>query len=252
MIEFNSMQWAMVITSAFIVGFSRSGVSGAGVLVVPFMALAMSGNEKLSVGLTLGMLCISDLGGVVYWRKTCQWRILLKIIPPAFVGVAIGVFFLDNIPTHIMMGSIGGICLAMMGMKLWLDKYKQDHTIPNHWWLAMIIGVTAGAVSAMANAAGPLMMLYFLSMKYPKEKFIATSVWFFMLVNMFKLPFLQRIDLITASTIKTNAILIPIIALGLMTGIKTVKHIPQKQFNQIILLLAAIGSAVLVVRSFYG
>lgn len=251
MIEFTTMQWTMVITSAFIVGFSRSGVSGAGVLVVPIMALAMSGNEKLSVGLTLGLLCISDLGAIVYWRKTCQWRMLLKIIPPAFVGVAIGASFLDHIPTHIMMGSIGGICLAMMGMKLWLDKYKQEHTIPNKWWLAIIFGITGGAVSAMANAAGPLMVLYFLSMKYPKEKFIATSVWFFMLVNLFKLPFLQKIDLITASTIKTNAILIPIIALGLITGIKIVKYIPQKQFDQLILWLAAIGSVVLVIRSFY-
>jgi len=250
LIEFTTVQWGMVVLSAFLIGVSRSGLAGAGVLVVPLMALAMPENVKTSVGLTLGLLCISDLGAVIYWRKNCHWSMLRRIMPPTFMGVVLGAMFLDTISTNVMMGGVGVVCLAMMGIKLWLDQYKANHEMPTHWLFSSAIGVLAGIVSTLANAAGPLMVIYFLAKKYPKEKFIATSVWFFMLLNMFKIPFLRKMDLVTTSSLLTNLVLIPVIGIGLFVGIKFIKYIPQKIFNRIIQSLAAIGAAVLVVRSF--
>ena len=243
------MQWGMVILSAFLIGISRSGVAGAGTLAVPLMALAMPDNVKLSVGLTLGLLCISDLGAVIYWRKNCYWIVLRRIIPPSLAGVVVGATLFGKISTNWMMGGIGMTCLVMMGTKFWLDKYKIDHQMPTHWLFSTTIGIISGIVSTLANAAGPLMIIYFLSMKYPKERFIATAAWFFMLVNLFKIPFLSKIDLVTVSSLKTNLLLTPVIVIGLYAGIKIIKYIPQKLFDKIILALAVIGSGVLVIRS---
>ena len=35
----------------------------------------------------------------------------------------------------------------------------------------------------VANAAGPIMALYLLSMRFSKEKYIGTAAWYFMIMN---------------------------------------------------------------------
>ena len=41
----------------------------------------------------------------------------------------------------------------------------------------------------VANAAGPVMSLYLLTARLDKLKFLGTAPWFFLLVNLFKVPF---------------------------------------------------------------
>ena len=49
-------------------------------------------------------------------------------------------------------------------------------------------GIAAGVTTTVANAAGPIMSIYLLAQRLPKEDFIAAGVWFFFLVNLIYIP----------------------------------------------------------------
>jgi uncharacterized membrane protein YfcA len=88
----------------------------------------------------------------------------------------------------------------------------------------------------IGNAAGPVLSVYLLSSKLPKNEFIGTTAWFFLVVNIFKLPlhFLFW-NTITGKTLLINLTVIPIIVLGIVTGIFIVKKIPEKAFRYFII-----------------
>jgi hypothetical protein len=99
----------------------------------------------------------------------------------------------------------------------------------------------------MANAAGPIMMIYLTSMRLPKEEYIGTGAWYFLAMNSIKVPFSASLGLITASSLLTNSVLIPAIVLGAVLGRLVLKRIPQKAFSIVIQILAALSAVNLVI-----
>ena len=49
----------------------------------------------------------------------------------------------------------------------------------------------------LANAAGPIAQLDLLVMGLPKYAFIGTSAWLFLIVNIFKVPLMIDLKIIT-------------------------------------------------------
>lgn len=80
----------------------------------------------------------------------------------------------------------------------------------------------------------------------PKKEFVGTGAWFFMFVNLIKIPFYIHLGLITFDSIAFNFWLIPTILLGAFIGIKVVPLIPQKAFQTLILGFALIGALRLI------
>jgi len=98
----------------------------------------------------------------------------------------------------------------------------------------------------MANAAGPIMIIYFVAMQLPKVAFVGTSAWFFFVLNWLKVPFSANLDLMTAESVKLNLMMIPAIAVGAVVGIVFLKRIPQKVFNTVVQVLAVAGAIKLL------
>jgi uncharacterized membrane protein YfcA len=70
--------------AALLVGFTKTSVGGVGILAVLLMALAIPG--KASPGVLLPMLIVADIFAVIYYRRHCNWGILLKLFPMTAVG----------------------------------------------------------------------------------------------------------------------------------------------------------------------
>lgn len=98
----------------------------------------------------------------------------------------------------------------------------------------------------LANAAGPIMVIYLLSMRLPPTAFIGTSAWYFLIINTFKVPFSAQLGLITLSSLMFNAMLLPFIGLGAWAGIKFARHIPRGSFERLVQILAALGALKLI------
>lgn len=233
--------WVVIAVSAVVVGVSKTGMPGLGILPVPMMALAFSTRE--STGLLLGLLILADLFAVTYHRHNARWRHVLRLLPAALAGIVAGYFGLGIINDQQLKPIIGGIVLVMLGLNYWRTRAGgEEAPIPAQWWFAAALGFMAGVTTMMANAAGPVMIIYLLAMRLPKIEFVGTGAWFFFVVNWLKVPFSANLNLVTAESVKLNLMMLPFIAAGALLGILVLKRIPQKAFTMIVQTLAALAA----------
>jgi len=244
-LHLDTIQWTAMVACAVLIGIAKTGLPGAGILAVPLAAMALPARE--SVGLVLPMLIFADLFAVGWYRHHAQWKHLVRLLPWTAAGLVIGFGLLSILSNTSLKPVIGGIVLVMLALRCrsLLGKTPAEDT-PHHPAFAPAMGLTAGATTMLANAAGPVMTLYFLAMRMPKHHFIGTSAWFFFAVNWIKVPFYAHENLITAVSLHTNLLLLPAVAFGAILGILLLKHIPQKLFNTIALLLAAASAVKLL------
>jgi uncharacterized membrane protein YfcA len=101
----------------------------------------------------------------------------------------------------------------------------------------------------IGNLAGAFANLYFLAMRMPKNDFIGTAAWVFLVINLFKLPFQAFYwKNITADTLQADLLLVPALALGFWAGLKLVGRISDAHYRKVVFALAVIGALVMLVR----
>ncbi|MBN1517593.1 sulfite exporter TauE/SafE family protein [Candidatus Sumerlaeota bacterium] len=251
--DLTSLDWTLIVVCAFVIGIAKTGIPGAGILSAPVLAAILP--PKPSTGFVLPMLIIADTLAVVYWRRDVKWKHLTKLLPIAAAGIVLGWLLMDRISNRWFGPLIGAIVAAMLAINYWRNaKWEGEPPVPEQWWFPVAVGLLAGLTTMMANAAGPVMALYLLAMRLPKEEFIGTGAWFFIVVNCFKVPFQLELGHITLDTFKVNLALAPVIFAGGVTGIIIVRRLPQKYFVWIIEVLTALAALNLIfpVRSLMG
>lgn len=235
---------SLLFLAAFLIGMAKTGVSGVAMFAVPIMAVIFGG--KASSGLMLPMLIMADLFAVNYYHRHANWNYLLKLFPSAAIGVLVGTLLgniIDDQQFRLIMGVFIFVSLAIM---LWMETNKQVK-VPDYLWFAILMGLLGGITTMIGNLAGAVMALYLLSMRLPKNEYIGTAAWFFLVINLFKVPFhivsWHSIDL---NSFMLNLLGLPFIALGAYCGIVIVKRIPEKQFRYLILSMTAIAAVFMV------
>jgi uncharacterized protein len=110
----------------------------------------------------------------------------------------------------------------------------------------VLYGGLAGFATTVANAAGPVMNLYLLSKRLPKEEFIATGAWFFFFVNLTKVPVYLYHGLITGPSLKFDLMMVPAVIAGAAAGRWVVKHIAPKVFEALVVAMTLVSSVLLL------
>ena len=238
-------QWAVLVLAAFLLGIAKSGIPGLGILAIPLVAWVIP--ARASTGLILPMLIIGDLFAVSYYRRHAQWRHLWALIPWALVGVILGTVALGWVNDAQLKPIMGAIIIAMLILHLWRQRSGNAQEIPRHRAFAPGMGLLGGITTMMANAAGPIMTIYLLAMRLPKQAFLGTGAWYFLIVNWIKVPFSIYRGLITIQSVKVNLLLAPVIIAGAALGILVVRRIPEKLFDQVVLVLTALAAIRLLI-----
>ncbi len=245
-LELELSGWIIVALCAMMVGIAKTGIPGVAILVVPLMAIAIDARQ--SVGVLLGILILADIFAVAYHRHNARWTHVLRLLPPALAGIVAGYFFLRLIDDdNKLKPIIGGIVLVMLTVHFWRTKTGgKDAAIPTQWWFALVLGFMAGIATMMANAAGPVMVIYLLAMRLGKIEYVGTQAWFFFVVNWLKVPFSSNLNMMTAESVKLDLMMLPFIAAGAVIGIFFLKRIPQKTFAAVVQILAAVAAVKLL------
>jgi uncharacterized membrane protein YfcA len=113
--------------------------------------------------------------------------------------------------------------------------------------LPLATGFAAGFTSMIANAAGPLVVLYLLTLRLPKAELMGTTAWCFLLVNLFKLPFSYRLGLINGTSLHASLLLAPFAAAGALSGAYLLRHVSQRTFEELTLALTLLAGLRLLV-----
>lgn len=234
--EFSALNIVVLCGTALLTGISRTAIPGLGMLLSTLVALIMP--VRASTGFILPMLLMADIMAVFHWRRVAAWRGLVRILPWAGIGIVCGYFIMGSLTDALFKPLLGGMIIVFVILDLVRRWTKADLKTSSRA-LAAVMGILAGIATMMANAAGPIMSVYLLSMDLRKEDFVGTNAWFFLIVNLAKLPFSAVLGLITWQHLKINAALLPLIVLGELAGVYLVKRISQKLFNTLAQALAA-------------
>ncbi|MGY0590508.1 MAG: sulfite exporter TauE/SafE family protein [Paraglaciecola chathamensis] len=235
----------MLLFTAFLIGMSKTGVAGVALFTIPIMAIIFGGKD--SSGLMLPLLVMADLFAVTYYRRHVNWSYLVKLFPSAAVGVILATLIGNYIDDQLFRNVMGLIIFVSLAIMLWMETANKE-AIPDYMWFAILMGLLGGFTSMIGNLAAAVMALYLLSMRLPKNEYIGTGAWFFLTVNVFKVPFhVFAWHTISLNSFYLNVALLPIIALGAFVGIRIVRIIPEKQYRWLILAATGIAAIIMVI-----
>lgn len=247
--QFDPWQWALAAVAALVVGISKSGIGGLGMLSVMIFAMIMP--AKQATGMVLPLLCFGDIVGATLYRRHAKWAHIWRLFPWTAAGVLIGYFALDRVSERQARLLIAAIVLGLVAMHL-IRRRAAGHETEHGAWFAPTIGVMAGFTTLVANAAGPLMVVYMLAMRLPKMDFVGTGAVFFLILNFFKVPFMVHLGLIDGQSFQLNLLLAPLVLAGAWFGRKLVLRIDQCAFENIALALSVVAGLNLLYRAWRG
>ena len=235
---------ALLMLVAFFIGMAKTGVHGSSMFAVPVLAIIFGG--KMSAGLMLPMLIMADLFAVKYYHRHANWTYLLKLFPSAAVGVLIGTWLGNIIDDQVFRSVMSLIIFVSLAIMLWMEKANKDK-IPDYLWFAILMGTLGGITTMIGNLAGSVMALYLLSMRLPKNEYIGTAAWFFLAINLFKVPFhIFSWHSISLNSFYLNLLCLPAIALGAWAGIWVVKRIPEKHYRWLVISMTALAAGIML------
>ncbi|MCC5789835.1 MAG: sulfite exporter TauE/SafE family protein [Opitutales bacterium] len=246
--DLSSTALVLILLGAFIIGLSKTGIPGLGILFVGIFAQILPPRE--SVGVVLPLLICGDIAALILYRRNVRWSMIWRLFPWTALGVIIGTFALGVASDSVIARLIGAILAVLLFLHLrgkWRQANSpQDGETPpaqaGRWWFSGGTGLAAGFTTMTANAAGPVMMLYLLSMRVPKKDFFGTAAIFFFFLNLFKVPFHLGIGTINTDTLALNLYLFPAVFLGAGLGRLILPYIRPTWFEFLALFFTALAA----------
>lgn len=239
--DLSDTQWILVILAAFIVGFSKTGISSMMMLVIPILAGVFGGKE--STGVLLPLLVTGDLFAVWYYHKHAEWGNIKKLLPWTLIGLISGIVVGNYINDSQFKALIGIIVIICLGILLYAEKKGNKTLVPKSRWLSVLTGIAVGFASMIGNAAGPIFSVYLLAKGFKKYDFMGTTAWFFLIINLAKVPLQVFVwHNVTVKSFMTAGLMLPAIALGAFIGAVIIKRLNEKIFRYFIIILTAIAA----------
>lgn len=236
----------LCLCAALCVGLSKSGFPGISLLTVALMAEAFPPRE--STGILLPLLIFGDLCAVHTFQKHTLWKEIIKLLPCTLLGVAAGFFLMRLLPDAQFKPILGWMLLGTVLAQTARTVFPHlGASLPHTRGFAWFIGLWAGISTMVANAAGPIFGLYLLSLALPKEQMVGTSAWFFLIINVLKLPFSASLGLLHAPSLQLDLLLCPLVVLGTLMGRQLLSKIPQKYFEALLLVSAGLAALKLAI-----
>ena len=244
--DFSIIHWLLFFLCAIFIGMSKVGVPGVSLIVVPVLAIIFGG--KASTGVLLPMLMMADIFGVGYYHRHAEWKYLWKLLPWAFAGVGIALWVGEVVNDKWFKNIISILVFVCIGLMIWKDRNKNRNIFPDTWWFAAVMGVLGGFATMIGNVAGPIFAIYLLAMHLPKNSFIGTGAWFFLIINLSKFPLHIFIwKTITWNTLTLDLMLLPGIATGAFLGVWLVKKFSDKLYRVFVFVITALSAFLLLI-----
>jgi uncharacterized membrane protein YfcA len=250
--------WLLLMFGALMLGMSKTGIPAFTVIPIALFALALPSRE--SIAIVLFLFVLGDVVAIFFYRAHADWPTLRGLIPSVAVGVIVGAFVLWVVDDTELRKILGAVILGLAIIatrKLWLRYLQRRNTVtgdrarvpeevlmPSGASLRLsswAYGIMSGWATMVANSAGPIMSLYLVSRGLNIQALLGTSAWFYLVVNLTKVPFSFGLGLVTVDGLLLNLALAPMFLFGTYLGLLWAKRVSQKVFDGLILILSAVA-----------
>lgn len=204
---------------------------------------------RASTAAILMVLIVGDLIAVWNYRRDCDVPLLRSLVPSVLPGLVLGSMFLALVDDGVLRRAIGVLLLAMVALQL-LVNARRDRlgALAHGKAAAAAAGAGAGFATMTANAAGAVMTVFLVAKRVDKVAFVGTSAWFFLGINLAKLPFSIAIGLLDWADVLRALALAPLVGIGAWLGVHTIRRISQRAFETSVLAASAVSALALLVR----
>ncbi len=243
--------WFICYLAVFLVAIAKSGFGGAlGALSAPILFTILP--VKLVLGILLPLYLITDLWAIWIWRGYCVLKVLKILAFYSILGQILGYFlfsFVDSLEMSLSTITVKGddilkifigIIALLSSLKYWSDYFWSNSNKPNKLgkrnarkklnFRASIWGTISGFSSFISLTGGIPIQILMLPMQIHRFFFVGTLCWYFLIINIAKVPLFVNLEIITLKTLLISLVLIPIIPIGVILGKWLNKKMTQKLF----------------------
>jgi uncharacterized membrane protein YfcA len=233
-----------VALAGLLLGFGKAGIAGAlGPFVTLVLVLAMPADDAL--GLALPMLIFADTFSVAAYWRTWETKLLPVLLSAAIVGIVAGTVLISSISEDWLQRLIAVAMLVFAAAYLTGRQSIRLHRGPQRWGLAA--GAVSGFTSTIAHAGGPPIVIYLMTVGLEPKRLVATTVAFFAVINLIKVPGYFLVGLFDADLIVSTLWAWITIPVGVVLGRPLVDRIDRARFETATVVLLAAGAIVLLV-----
>lgn len=227
--------FAAAIPAVLLFGLSKGGFGGGVSLpALPLMALVVSPIQ--AAGIMLPLLLVMDVFAVWTYRHDWDRTNAFILIPGSILGIGIG-WFLASYLTPAYIRLIIGVIGLVFGLNYWLNTFfnraAQRKTTPDRlkgtFW-----GTISGFTSFLVHVGGPPYQVYMLPQRMDRVRYVATTAIVFAVTNVLKTIPYFALGQFNPTNLKTALALAPFAPIGVLVGVRVLKHISQERFYPII------------------
>lgn len=224
----HDVAWILVAgLAALLVGLSKGGLSMAGALGTPVLAMVMS--PVKAAALLLPIFVVSDWFGLYAYRREFDRRNLWILIPAGIAGVGIG-WLSASVVSERGVGLLIGIIGIAFCLNAWRLRHRPPPPRPADLPRGLLWGSIAGFTSFVSHSGGPPYQVYVLPQKLPKMVFAGTTTITFAAINFVKLLPYWQLGQLDAANLKVSLLLMPIAVAGTFAGVRLVRIIPERAY----------------------
>jgi uncharacterized membrane protein YfcA len=237
--------YATAIPAVILLGLSKGGFAGLGVLGMPLMALTIPPVQAAAI--TLPILMVQDAFSVWVYRRSWDRTNLKILLPGAVAGILLAYLLAARVPDRAV-ALVLGLISIVFALRRFLAKRSATaptSTAPSRpagWFW----GAVAGFTSMIAHAGGPPFQIYLLPQHLPRDLFVGTGVVFFALVNLIKVPPYLALGQLTMDSLLTSAVLFPLAIASTFAGVWLVRRVSGERFYDVVYALLLLLGCKLV------
>lgn len=238
--NFDLAFFAVMTPAVILMGLSKGGFSGLGLLSLPLMALIVSPVQAAAI--MLPILIVQDVVTVWSYRREFDRRNLATLLPGAGLGVIAGYLLAAKVSDSAVGLAVGVISISFALRRLLGSRSAAAPVTQANYSAGTFWGVICGFTSMVAHAGGPPFQIYLMPQRLPPAVFVGTGALFFALMNWIKVVPYFFLGQFTAQNLTASAVLFPVAIASTLAGVWLVRRVPAERFYTLIYwLLIGVG-----------
>jgi uncharacterized membrane protein YfcA len=247
--------------AGFATGLTGYGFGLIAMGLLPYVFTVADANAIVSL-----LAVLTTLVALVPLRSQVTPRLLRPLLAGAIIGVPLGVVYLVRVDERILRLSLGVIILLALGASLYAGRRAVrrraagspqepaagpvggDQRSPGRV-LPFGIGIVSGSLGGAFSVSGPPVVMYFSEAIDDKHSVKANLLAYFTFVIAIRIPFLAASGVVTADLLRTAALMLPAVALGLWAGTLLHNRLPARAVRVVIQAMLALSAILMIAGS---